>query len=142
MCPNTEFFYGPYFAAFGLNTERYEVSLHIQSECGKIRTRKNSVFGQFHTVFVALTYLLQCIGVHCSPNTLGPGLVRYLEADNRDHEGWHLELFVAIPWSSFIQQMRKTGTFGDELALRAVANLFNVETTLVSTLGEDAMAIM
>ena len=27
------------------NTERYFVSLRIQSECGKIRTRNNSVFG-------------------------------------------------------------------------------------------------
>ena len=27
--------------------EFYEVSLRIQSECGKIRTRKNSVFGHF-----------------------------------------------------------------------------------------------
>ena len=35
----------PYFATFGLNTERYEVSLRTLSECGKIRTRKNSVFG-------------------------------------------------------------------------------------------------
>ena len=33
-------FSGPYFPAFGLNTERYFVSLHIQSECGKIRTKK------------------------------------------------------------------------------------------------------
>ena len=33
-------FSGPYFPAFGLNTERYGVSLRIQSECGKIRTRK------------------------------------------------------------------------------------------------------
>ena len=33
-------FSGPYFPAFGLNTERYGVSLCIQSECGKIRTRK------------------------------------------------------------------------------------------------------
>ena len=38
---------GPYFPAFGLNTERYFVSLRIQSECGKIRTRNNSVFGHF-----------------------------------------------------------------------------------------------
>ena len=30
---------GPYFPAFGLNTERYSVALRIQSECGKIRTR-------------------------------------------------------------------------------------------------------
>ena len=34
-------FSGPYFPAFGLNTERYGVSLRIQSECGKIRTGKN-----------------------------------------------------------------------------------------------------
>ena len=31
---------GLYFPAFGLNTEKYRVSLLIQSECGKIRTRK------------------------------------------------------------------------------------------------------
>ena len=29
------------------DTERYRVSLRIQSKCGKIRTRKNSVFGHF-----------------------------------------------------------------------------------------------
>ena len=33
-------FSGPYFLAFGLNTERYSVSLRIQFECKKIRTRK------------------------------------------------------------------------------------------------------
>ena len=38
-CPNTEFFSGPYFPAFGLNTERYGVSLRIQSECGETQTR-------------------------------------------------------------------------------------------------------
>ena len=31
-------FSSPYFPAFGLNTDRYGVSLRIQSECGKIRT--------------------------------------------------------------------------------------------------------
>ena len=33
-------FSGPYFPAFRLNTEIYEVNLHIYSKCGKIRTRK------------------------------------------------------------------------------------------------------
>ena len=37
----------PYFSAFGLNTEKYGVSLSIQSECGKIWTGNNSVFGHF-----------------------------------------------------------------------------------------------
>ena len=30
---------GPYFLAFGLNTERYSVGFRFQSECGKILTR-------------------------------------------------------------------------------------------------------
>ena len=38
---------GPYFPAFGLNTEIYGVNLRIQSKCRKIWTRKNSVFAQF-----------------------------------------------------------------------------------------------
>ena len=41
------FISGPYFLAFGLNTESYSVSLRIQSECVKIRTKNNSVFGHF-----------------------------------------------------------------------------------------------
>ena len=43
-------FSGPYFPAFGLNTERYGVSLRIQSEYGKIWTRKTPYFDNFHTV--------------------------------------------------------------------------------------------
>ena len=33
---------GPYFPAFGLNTERYRLSLRIQCKCEKIRTRVTS----------------------------------------------------------------------------------------------------
>ena len=41
-------FSGPHFPAFGLNTEiYYSVNLRIQSECGNMRTRRNSVFGHF-----------------------------------------------------------------------------------------------
>ena len=40
----------PYFPACGLNKERYEVSLCIQSECGKIRTRISPNTGTFHAV--------------------------------------------------------------------------------------------
>ena len=38
---------GPYFPAFGLHTERYEVYLRLQSKWGKMRIRNNSVFGHF-----------------------------------------------------------------------------------------------
>ena len=51
-------FTGPYFPAFGLNTERFGVSLCIQSECGKIRTRKTPNTGTFHTVHALETLLI------------------------------------------------------------------------------------
>ena len=49
---------GPFFPAFGLNTERYFVSLLIQSECWKIRTRKKFLFGHFSR---------NALWLHCKP---------------------------------------------------------------------------
>ena len=43
---------GPYFPAFELNTERYSVSLRIQSECCKIRTRITPNTDTFHALVV------------------------------------------------------------------------------------------
>ena len=43
-------FSGPHFPAFGLNMERYSISLRIQSECEKIRTRKALNKDAFHAV--------------------------------------------------------------------------------------------
>ena len=44
---------GSYFPTFGLNTERYGVSLRIQSECEKIRTRITPDKDTFHVVNVS-----------------------------------------------------------------------------------------
>ena len=45
-------FSSPFFLAFELNTERYGVSLRIQSECGKIWIRKAPNTNTFYVVFV------------------------------------------------------------------------------------------
>ena len=52
-------FSGPYLPALELEylSIKYEVSLHIQSECGKIRTRKTPYLGRFHTVTYQGTYV-------------------------------------------------------------------------------------
>ena len=42
---------GRHFPAFGLNTERYFVSLRIKSEYGKMRTRITPNTGTFHAVY-------------------------------------------------------------------------------------------
>ena len=46
-------FSGPYFPAFRLNTERYFVSLRIQSECGKYGPEKTPYLDTFHAVTIS-----------------------------------------------------------------------------------------
>ena len=46
----------PYFSAFRLNTEGYSVSLRIQSECGKIRTRITLNTNTFYLVTVTIRF--------------------------------------------------------------------------------------
>ena len=41
---------GPYFLAFGMNAERYSVSLRIRSKCRKIRTRITPNTDTFYAV--------------------------------------------------------------------------------------------
>ena len=50
-------FSGPYFPAFGLNMERYYVSLRTQSECGKMRISKTPNTDTFHAAFVYMYVL-------------------------------------------------------------------------------------
>ena len=45
-------FSDPYLPACGLNTERYGVSLRIQSKCSKTQTRKTPNADTFHSVIV------------------------------------------------------------------------------------------
>ena len=53
-CPNTEFFLVRISPHFRMNTERYSVSLRIQSKCRKIRTRKLRIW----TLFTQCAFLL------------------------------------------------------------------------------------
>ena len=54
-------FFGPYFPAFRLNTDRWFAFLCILSKYGKIRIRKNPNTDTFHAVCV-----LTCPSVHYS----------------------------------------------------------------------------
>ena len=57
-CPYSVGYSVPYFAALGLNTERYGVSLRIQSECEKIGTRKTPNTGTFYAVQLFIYHLV------------------------------------------------------------------------------------
>ena len=57
-------FSSPYFSTLWLNTEIYSVNLCIQSEYGKIRTRKYSVFGHLSCSVWAFSFSVSAfIGV-------------------------------------------------------------------------------
>ena len=47
-----ESYSGPYFSAFELNTERYSLSLRIQSKCWKMRTRTTPNTDTFYAVII------------------------------------------------------------------------------------------
>ena len=74
-------FFGLYFPAFGLNTERYGVSLLIHSKCGKIRTRKTPNTDAFHAVHSV--HIHQMKNITRNPHTLNFCLV-VTEAAARD----------------------------------------------------------
>ena len=61
-------FSGPYFPTFGRNTERYSVSFRIQSEYGKMPTRKTLKYRYFSR---SETYTSVCFVIHnINPITL------------------------------------------------------------------------
>ena len=49
-------FPGPYFPAFGLNTEIYSVNVRIQSVCGEITTRKNPNADTFYSLREVISF--------------------------------------------------------------------------------------
>ena len=50
-------YFSPHFPTFGLNAERYGVSLHIQFECGKMQIRITPNMDTFHAVYVYKKYM-------------------------------------------------------------------------------------
>ena len=59
-------YFGRHFLAFGVNTERYGVSLHIQSKYRKMQTRIALEYGHFscsvciYKIHVHMMYVLPC----------------------------------------------------------------------------------
>lgn len=92
--------------------------------------------GDGNCQFSALCFALRNIGFHRTAETLRTEVVNYL-TKNDMVSGVSLGLFAGIPWQQYLQEMARDGTYGDEITLRAISNIFNVEITIVSTLGQE-----
>ena len=69
-------YFGPYLPAFGRNTERYSISLHIQSEYGKIRTRIILNTDTFYAVLY-LAKVLQLFNFGCGTKTMWRNFITF-----------------------------------------------------------------
>ena len=46
-------------------------------------------------------------------------------------------MFLGIPFSQYLQEMATDGTYGDELILCVASNIYDVDITLLSSLGHE-----
>ena len=57
--------------------------------------------------------------------------------------GWWYapELFTGLSWRQYLEEMSKSGTYGDEITLHAMANMLLVEIVVILTLWEEGRTI-
>ena len=85
--------------------------------------------------FSAVCHELMKMGIFRSAETLRKEIVLFLESNPNSADGTPLELFSGTPWAQYLQSMARNGAFGDHITLQAIANLFNVQLVIYSTLG-------
>ena len=95
-------FFGQYFPAFGLNTEKYSVSLRIQSVCGKIRTRKISNTDTFHVVIASALYVEETGNIYRKATNSRVYILSVLTTNSvlvirRASLSWNLSLSCSVP---------------------------------------------
>ena len=91
---------------------------------------------QFH----AIAHALSRYGIYRSTQSLRADIVRHLENNPNDRDGMSLELFMGRPFTHYVGQMARYGTYGDQLTLRAAPEIYNIQFTIISTLGAQRMA--
>ena len=89
--------------------------------------------------FSSVAFALRDLHIFKSAETLKNEVVSYLNSHNYSSDGVPLELFAGIPWSQYITEMARSGTYGDKITLCTISNMFNAEIVVFSTLGQDGL---
>ena len=74
--------------------------------------------GDGNCQFSAMVYALAKNGIYRSPATIRNDVITYLTTNDLDSRGFPLELFAGMPWSEYLQDMARDGTYGDEITLQ------------------------
>ena len=84
-----------------------------------------------------IVFCIKKYGLHRSPETLRRE-VHYLNSNDMVN-GIPLSFFAGVPWEQYlvlIEEVQMDSAYGDEMTLRAISNIFNVEIIIVSTLRQ------
>lgn len=95
--------------------------------------------GDGNCQFSAVAFALRRFGITKTARGVRSEVVEYLSYNDAGPEGYPLELYAATPWSNYLGGMSRDGSYGDEITLRAIANIYGITITVVSTLGPHAM---
>ena len=92
--------------------------------------------------FSTIVYRLQSIGICRSVEKLRLEVVSHL-IKNPVFDGTNfIPDFLDMGWDDYLREMQSDGTFDDEITLRGMSEIFNVEFEVVSTLGPAARQII
>ena len=88
--------------------------------------------------FSVIAYFLRSSGFDCSANQLRDEVVDYLKTHRKNEKGQPYDLFAGIPWSSYLNEMRLNGKFGDHITLDAISRMYNLHIQGISSLRPQA----
>ena len=82
-----------------------------------------------------IAHELSRYGIYRSAQSLRADIFRRFENNSNDRDGMPLELFMGMPFSDYVGQMARDGTYSDQLTLRAASEIYNIQFKIISTLG-------
>ena len=98
--------------------------------------------GDGNCQFAAVAHALQNFGIYRSNETLRREVVQYLSDNPNAADGSPVELFAAMPWAEYLNTTAQNSTYGDQLSLQAMANLYLVEIIVISSLGPEGRTVI
>ena len=57
--------------------------------------------------------------------------MKHLQSNPNDPDVVPLELFMGTPFSDYVGQMARDGTYGDQLTLRPASEIYNIQFTII-----------
>ena len=100
--------------------------------------------GDGNCMFHALAAQLRIAkGINITHTELRARVVTYLAENINTPDGSQMEDWIENRnWDEYLDHMRRDGVWGDEITLIAVANMFTVEITIISSLPGNSVRIL